>query len=199
MELTYSCNILLTTCSIIVSNDIRRFYDMVRFLHLRYANHLRNYAVPILASCWMMGLTFGVVVARSVSVEFYSHAATAPNASLFSELIVVMFPIIVSILIMYTGLSWLIPVIAFLKAFCFAYVSQVLVRGFGSASWLMQLLWMFSDCASAPFLWWFWCRSLKSTKFTLTSSSSAMLIAALVIIILDYRFISPILSSLHFS
>ena len=172
---------------------------MVRFLHLRYANQLRNYAVPILASCWIMGLIFGVIVARSASVEFCSLAATTKNTSLFSALIVVMFPIIVSILIMYTGLSWLIPVVAFLKAFCFAYVSQVLGRDFGSASWLMQLLLMFSDCASVPLLWWFWCQSLKSTKFTLRSSSSVTMVAALVIAILDYRFISPILSSLQFS
>ena len=172
---------------------------MVRFLHLRYANHIRNYAVPILASCWIMGLIFGVVVARSASVELCSLATTTKNASLFSALIVVTFPIIVSILIIYMGLSWLIPVVAFFKAFCFAYVSQVLVSDFGSASWLMQLLWMFSDCASVPFLWLFWCQSLKSTKFSLISSSSVTIIAVFVITILDYRFISPILSSLQFS
>ena len=172
---------------------------MVRFLHLRFADYLRKYAVFTLACSWISGLILGISISKSVSVEVPASIAASPNASPYGVVMVTLFPILVSVLLMYMSQNWLIPVIAFFKSFSFSYVSWILMRDFGSASWLIQFLMMFSDCVSLPLLWWFWCRSLKADKPFSFALSAPLVFTAVAIAILDYRFISPILSSLQIS
>ena len=172
---------------------------MGRFLHLRFANYWRKYAAFTLAFCWIFGLIFGVLIARNVSIEALPLVDSLQNHVPGSLLTVMLFPVAVSVLVMYMDQSWLIPLIAFLKSFSFAYVSWILMQSFGTARWLMQFLMMFSDCLSLPLLWWFWHRLLKSARSSLFQLSILMVLATLAIGMLDIRFISPILSSLQIS
>ena len=172
---------------------------MCKFLHLQFANRLRKYAVFILAYSWIIGLLLGITVAKNVTISFPALTAASQNHSFTSALIVIVFPYIVSVLLMYMGLAQFIPAVAFLKSFNFAYVSWILMRDFGSASWLIQFLMMFSDCVSLPLLWWLWCRSLKSGHTSPISSSVPIVTAVIIIAILEHRFISPILSLLQIS
>ena len=172
---------------------------MDRFVHLRFANYLRKYAVLILACSWSVGLILGIQVAKGVPGDFLSWNCTVQNVSLPGALIVALFPIVVSVLLMYMGQFWLIPVVAFLKSFSFAYVSWILMREFGSACWLIQFLVMFSDCISLPLLWWFWCHMMKSAQNAPISLSVPMGLMLIAIVVLNHRFILPILSSLQIS
>ena len=172
---------------------------MGRFLHLRFAKSLRKYAAFALACSWILGLLLGTLTARSIPAELSPLVGSFQNQSPISLVTVMLFPVLVSFLVVYMGHSWLLPLIAFLKSFSFAYVSWVLTKDFRLASWLIHLLTMFSDCLSLPLLWWFWCRLLKSDKPSLFAMSLLMTFAIVTISILDHRFIAPILSSLQIS
>ena len=172
---------------------------MHKFLHLQFANQLRKYAVFTLACSWIIGLFLGISVAKSVAIEHPPLTAAFQNHSFISGLIVILFPYIVTISLMYIGLPQLIPAIALLKSFSFAYVSWILMKDFGSAGWLIQFLMMFSDCVSLPLLWWLWCRFLKSRQASPISLSAPIVIAVILVTIFDHRIISSILSSLQIS
>ena len=171
--------------------------DMV--LHHSFANFFRKYAIPALACSWIMGLIFGAWSGSIAFFDFGPLAATFHSDASFSLLAVMLFPIVVSALIIYMDQPWLLLIIAFLKAFSFAYVSWILVSEFGSAGWLIQFLIMFSDCISLPLLWYFWCGLLHRPRHSLISLSIPMVFAIVAVGILDNHFILPILSALQIS
>ena len=172
---------------------------MDKVLHRSFANSCRKYAVPALACSWILGLLFGIRVGQIAFFDFNSMAATFPGNTFVSLLAVMLFPIVVSVLIMYMGQPWLLLIVAFLKSFSFAYVSWIVMCDFGSAGWMIQLLIMFSDCLSLPLLWWYWCSLLRRTQHSLISMSIPILLATIAVGILDNRFIAPILSALQIS
>ena len=168
-------------------------------LRFVFSSCLRKYAVFALACFWSLGLILGILVAKDVSFEFSLFSTGVQQNSIPGALLVTMFPIVASVSLLYMGQTWLIPAVAFLKSFNFAYVSWILMRDFGSACWLIQLLIMFCDCVSIPLLWWFWCRFLKSSNTSLFPLSFVMVLAFFAIAILDSYLISPILLSLQIS
>ena len=172
---------------------------MGKFLHLRSVIQWRKYAAFTLACCWVSGLILGFLIAGEIPAESIPLVDSFQNHPSIHLLTVALFPVAVSALLLYMGLRQLIPVIAFLKSFSFAYVSGLLMQNYGTAGWLIQLLMMFSDCLSLPVLWWFWFQSLKHTHSSLLNLSLPTVLATLAIGILDIRFISPILSSLQIS
>ena len=172
---------------------------MGKFLHLQSVIQSRKYAAFTLACCWVSGLILGFLIAGETSAELIPLVDSFQNRHAIRLMTVTLFPVAVSALLLYMGLPRLIPVIAFLKSFSFAYVSGLLMQNFGTAGWLIQLLMMFSDCLSLPVLWLFWHRSLKYAHSSLLNLSLPTVLATLAIGILDIRFISPILSSLQIS
>ena len=156
----------------------------------------RKYGTSILASCWTLGLVFGLcaVAAGSFNPAFEQAADLPP--SFFSIISVLLLPIVISLLTLFAGQRWLIFPLAFLKALCFAFVGWSIVITFGSAGWLIRLLLMFSDCASVPLLWWFWNKALTSEIDALVPASIAAVLTILGIGIVDYGIISPFLVSL---
>ena len=167
-------------------------------LNRRFANFCRKYAVHALACSWILGLLFGIQVGQIAFFDFSSLADTFHISTSVSLVAVLFFPVVTSILIVYTGLDWLLPAVVFMKSFSFAYVSWILICDFGSAGWVIQLLIMFSDCVSLPFLWLFWCGLLRR-KQHLISISVPVAFAIIVAGILDHHLISPILSALQIS
>ena len=170
---------------------------MDRFFRLSLPVTWRKYAVPYLASSWILGLILGIWAARYADFDLSGLQDSFRYYTPISILSVALFPVLISVLVVFIERSWLLPVIGFLKAFGFAYVSSLLTRNFGSAGWLIQLLVMFSDCISLPFLWWFWCRLLKSAQQISFSGILPVTLVAIAIGALDFRVISPFLSTLQ--
>ena len=169
-------------------------------IYLRLFDPQCKCTLTALACSWLFGSCFGLWAAKSTVMDLSALNAALQNEASVSIFAVMLFPFVVSILLVYMRQSWLLTVIALFKSFSFVYVSRILMKDFGSAGWLVQLLIMFSDCASLPLLWWLWCRLLYLKKReTLFSLSIPPVLAAISIGIMDDRFISPILSALQIS
>jgi len=89
----------------------------------------------------------------------------------------------------------LIP-IAFCKAFLFSYTSIGILTAFGSAGWLIHLLFMFGDILTLPLLWYFWSKFLSDNCSHAIRCLLPILITAAFIGYTEYRVISPFLANL---
>ena len=160
-------------------------------LCLRFSSVWRKYAIPYLACSWIAGLIFGLWVVGFADFNLPVLNDSSSCYTSISIISVAFIPVLMSVLAVYAEKSWLLLVICFLKAFSFAYVSYFVTRTYGSAGWLIQLLVMFSDCISLPFLWWFWCRLLTSTQKISFSTVFPGTLGAIAIGVLDFKVISP--------
>ena len=168
-----------------------RFHYMNRFLHLRLSVVLRKYATACLAYSWILGLISGLWVVHYADLslpEIENSFRYYTPVSIFS---IALLPVLISALVVFAEQFWLLLPISFLKAFSFAYVSALVIGSYGPASWLVQLLLVFSDCISLPFLWLFWCRMLKSTHRITFSMVLPITLVAFSIGVLDFKVISP--------
>ena len=172
---------------------------MNRILHHRLSVVLRKYAIPCLACSWIIGLVSGLWAVRYVDFDLFGLENFFHSYTPLSVFSVALLPVLISVLVVFTEQFWLLLPISFLKAFSFAYVGSLVGSGYGSAGWLVQMLLMFSDCISLPFIWWFWCRILKSTEQITFSSILPIALVAVSIGALDFKVISPFLSLLQIS
>ena len=170
---------------------------MNRVLCLRLSAVLRKYAIPCLAFSWIFGLISGLWAVGYGDFHLAGLEDSFRSYTPFSVFSVALLPVLISALVVFAEQSWLLLPISFLKAFSFAYVSSLVTGGYGSAGWLIQFLLMFSDCVSLPFLWWFWCRLLKSRQQIAFSTIFPVAIVAFFIGALDFKVISPFLSLLQ--
>lgn len=170
---------------------------MNRFSHRRLSVLLRKYAMTCLACSWILGLISGLWTSRYAAFHLIGLEDSFHLYTPISILSVALLPVLISALVVFAEQSWLLLPISFLKAFCFAHVGALVTKSFGSASWLIQILLMFSDCVSLPFLWWFWYRLLKSSQQIAFSTIFPIALAALSIGVLDFKVISPFFSLLQ--
>ena len=170
---------------------------MNRILRLRLSSFLRKYAIPCLACSWILGLISGLWAVRFVDFDLPGLEDSFHSYTLFGVISVALLPVLISTMVVFVERSWLLLPFSFLKAFSFAYVGSLVTGGYGSAGWLIQSLLMFSDCLSLPFLWWFWCRLLKSAQQITFSTIFHITLVAFSIGVLDFKVISPFLSLLQ--
>ena len=127
-------------------------------LYLRLSDHCRKYALSYLACSWISGLILGTSAANGLALDAASYQLLLQDRTLIQLLSVILLPVFVSVLVISTNHPIGLLPIVFLKSFCFAYTSRLLTQDFNTAGWLIQILTMFSDCASLPILWLFWHR-----------------------------------------
>ena len=169
---------------------------MVRYTFLHKSIRSRKYTTTVLASSWTLGLCFGLcsMVAGSCNAAFYDAVVLKP--AFLSTLSVLLLPIVLSMLAVFTGQRWLLFPLAFLKAFAFAYVGWNVVVTFGSAGWLIRLMLMFSDCVTVPLLLWFWNRALTSEFDAIVPAAGSLVLTVFGIGMIDYGIIAPFLVNL---
>ncbi len=152
--------------------------------------------VFFLALCWVMGLLFGALCG-SVAAGMFPSGMDLTKFSLldpFSAFLVVAFPFVSSAVVVCLSHRMLL-IVAFAKAFCFSYVSAVLMLSFGSAGWLVCILLLLGDGMTLPLLWWYWYRIL-----TERSAVSICVAGTLAVAIwwLDYAVFSPFVANVIF-
>ena len=172
---------------------------MDKFLPLHFANLFRKYAVSVLACSWIAGLFLGIFISGKVSLDLDILAVAFQNRSSIILMTVMLLPVVASVFVQYAQQLWMLPLVAFLKSFSFAYVSRIIFIHFGSAGWLIQFLVMFSDCILLPVLWWFWCRLLQDKQRSSISLAVLMIFLTIIITVFEDFFIFPILSALQIS
>lgn len=171
---------------------------MARFLLRISDRNQRKYSIFILAFIWCFGIIIGVGSYLSAGDSFVSlmRMAAGRNVSIVNLLISSMLPFLFSAFAVYLHSMQLLAVLCFLKAWLFGFVSCGVLTAFGSAGWLVWLMLMFSDIFCLIPLWWYWISQFRSANRVHGTRLAGCLSAVLLIVSLDYSFISPFLVNL---
>lgn len=151
-----------------------------------------------LACAWILGLVSGTLFSFFTGNHLVSlmRAAVFSRVSIVGLLSALTLPVLFSAFAVYILQPWLLIPIAFFKAFLFSYLSFGLLAAFGSAGWLIHLLFMFGDILMLPLLWSYWLKSLSDTRSNTVYCTIPILIIGSIIGCAEYRFISPFLANL---
>ena len=157
----------------------------------------RRVHVTVLALVLLSGyLTGGIcsLVADSSVFQLMRMGATA-HVPMASSLPVLLLPLFISSVAVYTGLVWLVFPIALVKAFLFSYLCCTGLVLFPSSGFLFVLLFLCTDFLSMPVLCWLWCRYVCGSKAEPKVVNPVMLLVA-GIGIFDHQVVSPFLAGL---
>lgn len=172
---------------------------MDRFLFSGFPVSRCKESTHYLAFAWLSGLLAGPFFTCSAGGSFTDMILAAPGTGVAatSLLATVLLPLLCSALAVYTRHIWILPALAFIKAFLFSYTASAVLTVFGSAGWLVCVLLMFTDILSLPLLWWYWQYSMVANRQKL-SRTVAVAILIMAIGFLDSHFVSPFTASLTY-
>lgn len=150
----------------------------------------------LLALCWVFGLLLGCLCGGSRAGVFPSNMELSEFGQVdpFGSLLILSLPFVSSVIAVSLWRS-VLPLIAFAKAFCFAYVSAGLMVSFGSAGWLVCILLLLGDGAMLPLLWLYWYRSMAGQSVAAICIAGTL---AMVIWWFDYAVLSPFVANMIF-
>ena len=168
---------------------------MARFLHLEFTKFARRIGVVFLALSWCFGLFSGLLIFHNsgASIASLMGMAVSSHVSFFGTLIPFLLPFLLSAIAVYLSLYWLLPVICFCKACLFAYVSCGLIFSFGSAGWLVQVLFMLTDMCFSAALLIFWQRHISVRRGLSAREIILFLLVGIALAGADYLAVSPFL------
>ena len=152
----------------------------------------------LLAFCWIAGLVCGIWVCLSAGSSFSSwmRSTVYGSVSIVSLHFVTILPFLLSAFAFFISSPALLLAICFCKAFFLSFISLGVYQAFGSAGWLIRHLLLFSDCMSAPLLYWYWRHHLLSNDSFCVWKSACVLALSILIGSINYCIISPFLASL---
>ncbi len=151
----------------------------------------------ILAFFWCLGLATGVLVALCMDESFLllMRMAALRPVSIVSLFLTTFLPFITSAIAVYIAKPALLPVIAYLKAAVFSFISLMTFFSFGTAGWMIRCLVMFTDIVTLPFLYSFWHRHVGgSLRLSVFDGVSVVLV--LLVCGMDAYWISPFIAEL---
>ena len=149
----------------------------------------------LLFAFWCAGLLLGIFAAccmRFDLVPLIRNAVGCP-ASAIGLLTSAVLPFILSAYAVSFPEPWLLLPISALKAFSFGFCAFGVHFAFGSASWLVRLLFLFSDVCVIPLLFFYWLRHIQDTPAKPDREFWCCVLTAVAIGMIDYCLISPFL------
>lgn len=167
---------------------------MGRFLNFKLPRRSRKKTWLVLALIWCLGLVPGLAVGIKAGEPFWCVLREAPYgvASVMGLIGAMMFPMVLSALVLWLEQTWCLYLLAFAKAFLLACTGAGIVMAYGSAGWLVRMLLMFSDCCAAPLLLLFWASQLMGDHHRWIGTIPATLLVGCF----DYYMVSPFLAAL---
>ena len=156
---------------------------------------LRKY---LLAFSWCLGLLMGIATAHTASDKLVPlmYIATRSDVSVTGLFVSCVFPILLSACEVYFSEPWLLLPISTLKAFGFGFCSFGVSLAFGSASWLVRLLFLFSDICVIPLLFLYWIRHIGDVSGKTGRELAGCIAVATAVAATDFYVISPFLVKL---
>ncbi len=154
--------------------------------------------VVVLALCWIFGLFFGLFFVSSEG-NFLTAAICSGSyrrASFIGLLAITLIPLCLSYVAFIRAKQPILYLICFFKAFAYGACLQAIVLVYGSASWLVRLLFLFSDSCSVVILLWFWYRRIFVGRFHCRKDFLTSVLIAFFLSMFDYFFVSPYLVKL---
>ena len=165
-------------------------------------NHNRLHSIKLwrglLLLIWLAGLFTGYVLAHNARIDLTSVMLpiATRRVSIVGFLLVLTVPLIVSAICINLSVQWLFIPIAYIKAFFFSYSSCCIILSFGTAGWLVQWLYLFSDSIAISFMLLFWFRNLEPDRGSARRDFVMLFLMIIAIGCVDYYIISAFLSTL---
>ena len=155
----------------------------------------RNYRFLYLASAMLVGAIFGVFLAMQSTDIFLPlmRAAAGCRMSIVGLIASRFLPFLFSAFAVYIAQHWLLIPIFFIKGCAITWCGCLTVAAFGSAGWLVQPLFQFSDILLMPVLFWFCIRRIVQTHAAIWRDLKICGAAFVLAGALDYCIISPFL------
>lgn len=152
----------------------------------------------LLVLSWCLGLLLGALAATAASnvlIPLMRRALHLP-ASLPGLLISIVLPFLLSAYAVSLSEPWLLLPISALKAFGFAFCSFGVTLTYGTAGWLVRLLFLFSDVCVIPILFFYWLRHIPDASRKSGRELAGCLLLASFVGVIDLYLISPFLAKL---
>lgn len=167
----------------------------VMHVHLRW-NRLREPAVCFWLLCFA-GIFLGTFCAANADPVCFSlmRQTVDGQVSIVCLIAAQLLPFLFAAYVAYISKPWLIAVVCSLKLFSFAFVGYLIWAAFGSAGWLIRLLFLFTDLISVPVLIWFCLRKLCNS-FWDHKEFWACVGITIAAVVLDIFWVAPILAKM---
>lgn len=162
-----------------------------------YQNLWSRFCKHLLALCWCLGLLLGILAASASDdlVSMMRRSLSCP-VSIPGLLAATVLPFLLSAYAVSLSEPWLLLPICMVKAFGFGFCAFGVSLAFGSAGWLVRLLFLFSDVCVIPVLFFYWLRHIRGDAARSYRDLVCCLIAAVAIGAMDLYFVSPFLVKL---
>lgn len=166
-------------------------------MHISNPSNLLNFwrrsCKLLLMVCWISGLMLGMITAVGAGDSFFltMRGADLIAVSIPGLLLVTLLPFLLTAIAVIFSRPWLLLAVIFCKAFSFGFCTFGILSVYASASWLVQLLLMFTDGCTLPLLMWFWLHHGNLSEKPIFRDFAVCTAAALALGILDICVVSP--------
>ena len=163
-----------------------------------YFTFFHKYKQLTLAFCFISGYLCGCFCAFFASPSLLPIVCYVPmsESSPLGLVIAAIAPLLIVSLLVHFGCSWFLFIICFFKAFSWSLCSSLFLLAFGTAGWLMHLVYFFSSSFSIFLLCWFSLHHLTSTTSSLKKNWMFISILTFLVLCFDYCILSPAMASL---
>ncbi len=169
---------------------------VTNFVHWTKRIWAKN-SVCFLAFIWTFSVFTGIILG-SKSVPLYTSlmlsAASGPMSIAWMFLIFVL-PLVFTIISIRFKVSFLILPLALVKGFFYGFLSASVCSAFGSASWLVCSMLLFSNSILILLLLWFWFQYLKTDTRCLVRDFLMSIAIGILVCAFDAIVVSPFISA----
>lgn len=148
--------------------------------------------VVILAFIFATSLIYGIFTSyRDLSVVVLMRLTLASEVSIVGLFVVLILPLLITIISVNYRCSIVIYILSMLKGFSIGYCTCGIALSYGSAGWLIDFLFFFSDFFATLILFWFWFRLIYLEGNNLKRDGVVSVLSASLIGIIDYFVVAP--------
>ncbi len=167
------------------------------FIYFR-SQQFRNMRVYLLVLLWCIGIYIGSQLAVNLSFSMTDslHAAMAQETSPLFLLLAVGLPVAACLISLRLQMYLFLYPVLFLVSICRGICGMLCVVCFGSGSWLIRPMLLFSSSAASVLMWWLLLRHSRGVTRTFRRDTYITVVILAVIVLLDSVLIAPYLSNL---
>jgi hypothetical protein len=147
---------------------------------------------------WTIGLLYGCAIALTNNSVFLSwmRGSVFQSVSIVGLLVSVFFPLLLTYISLVIKKPIILMIVCFIKAAAFSFTGVLIHQCFGTASWLVRHLYLFSDSCFVFTLFALWHWQLGSERLVGNFDLTFCCLIGLMVVAADYWLVSPFLSGL---
>ena len=145
--------------------------------------------------CWVSGLFSGYCFGKLYSVSLTRSTLYTP-VSVVGLFVCVFLPLFLTYLSIVTDKPIIILIVCFMKAAAYGFSGMLIFRIFGIASWIIRILFLFSDSCYCIVLLCLWFRCLRHKNTIPMCEIALCAFIGILVATADLFIISPILEGI---